>query len=288
MVKHILLIITSIALCGCNNHFQFKGFIVPTGDMVNQRFEQSAEMYKDLKYGTIEAQENYMFYVATDPHIKVTHTNLSIFNDALKNDKAASFGVILGDCIDVKDNLPKYLEAFEYAPDRHAYNHTIFHIVGNHDLYFDGWDDFKELVGPSVYWFEVVFPGGKDLFISLDTATGTLGNKQIKWLKSFLSENRANYRHSFILTHVNIFNTDNTQKTSGNLPLEETYALLDLFRSHNMSLVLQGHDHYREELTYNKIRYVVLGTIKDACDEPEYLKVGVNQEGINLDWQYIY
>ena len=87
MVKHILLIITSIALCGCNNHFQFKGFIVPTGDTVNQRFEQSAEMYKDLKYGTIEAQENYMFYVlfhastykaGIDAHLYTTNFELYV------------------------------------------------------------------------------------------------------------------------------------------------------------------------------------------------------------------
>ena len=287
MVRHIFLIITSLVLCSCNNHFQFKGFIVPTGDAVNKRFGQSLEMHQDLNCGAVESNDEYLFYVATDPQIDKTHENLSIFNDALRNDESASFGVILGDCIDVKDNLPKYLEALSYHSEKHSYDSKIFHIAGNHDLYFDGWEDFKNLIGPSVYWFEVIFPGGKDLFISLDTATGTLGNKQTRWLKSFLTQNRQEYRHCFLLTHVNIFYTDNSQTTSGNLPIEETYALIDLLGRHNVSLVLQGHDHYREDLTYNNVRYTVLGTIKDGTDAPEYLKVHVNHEGVRLDWQLI-
>ena len=288
MVKHILLIITSVALCSCNNHFQFKGFIVPTGDVVDQRFEESREINHDLKYAAVEAQDEYLFYVATDPHVKDTHENLDIFNNALRNDDSASFGVILRDCIDVKDNFPKYLESLAYHSEKHSSDPRIFHIAGNHDLFFDGWEQFKQMIGPSVYWFEVIFPGGKDLFISLDTATGTLGNKQTRWLKSFLSENRQEYRHCIILTHVNIFYTDNSQTTSGNLPIEETYALIDLLGRHDVSLVLQGHDHYREDLTYNNVRYVVLGAIKDGTDRPEYLKISVAQDDICLDWQYIH
>ena len=288
MVKHILLIITSVALCSCNNHFQFKGFIMPTGDVVDQRFEDCMEMHPDLKSGSVDAKDSYHFYVATDPHVKHTNENLNIFNDALRNDGSASFGVVLGDCIDIKDNFPKYLEALTFNPDRHSSDPKIFHIAGNHDLYFDGWDQFKEMVGPSVYWFEVVFDKGKDLFISLDTATGTLGSKQSKWLRDFLTENRKNYRHCIILTHVNIFYTDNSQVTSGNLPLEETYSIIDLFGREKVSLVLQGHDHHRDDLVYNDVRYTIIGTIKDKTDSPEYLKVYVNQDSIELDWQSIY
>ena len=287
MVKHILLIISSIALCSCNNHFQFKGFLMPTGDAVDRRFNESMEMHQDLKLETVPAQDEYSFYVATDPHVNKTHENLSIFNDAMRNDMSASFGVVLGDCIDVKDNLPKYLEALAYDSEKHSADPRIFHITGNHDLYFDGWDDFKNQIGPSVYWFDVIFSGGKDLFISLDSATGTLGNLQTRWLRSFLSENRQDYRHCIILTHVNIFYTDNSQVTSGNLPIEETYSLIDFFGRQNVTLVLQGHDHHREDLTYDNVRYTVLGTIKDGTEIPEYLIVHVDKEGARLEWRFI-
>lgn len=283
MVRNILLPIMAVLLAGCNQ-FEVKGIFVPTGDVVQKRFEQSAQMNKDLKMSSLSAESDYCFYVATDPHIYETSHNLEIFNDAFRNDPEALFGVVLGDCIDVKDNLPKYLTALSFSPDRHKFDHALFHVLGNHDLYFNGWDDFRELIGPSVYWFEVVSPDGKDLFISLDTATGTLGSKQTRWLRSFLSENRKAYRHCVILTHVNIFYTDNSQVTSGNLPIEETYALLDLLGSHNVSLVLQGHDHYREDLILKDVRYTVLGTIKDEAEAPEYLIVNASDTGLHLDW----
>ena len=287
MVKRItLIIVISIAAWGCTK-LDIKGIFIPTGEGVEKRYEQSMEMTGGLKVENIMAQENYTFYVATDPHIDQTHRNLDIFNDTFRNDSNASFGVILGDCIDVKGNLPKYLEALSYSPERHSYNQEIFHVLGNHDIYFNGWVDFKEIIGPSVYWFEVIYDGGKDLYISLDSATGSLGRKQTKWLKTFLAENRNDYRHCVILTHTNFFYTDRSQGSSGNMPIEESMSLVDFFGRHDVSLVLQGHDHFREDLTFDNVRYTILGAIKDGFDDPEYLKVNVSTDEIHLDWQHI-
>jgi 3',5'-cyclic AMP phosphodiesterase CpdA len=286
MVKHILLIASTVVVCSCNQ-LDIKGMIMPTSEGVERRFEQSMQMNKDLRAESVSAQESYTFYVATDPHINETHTCLSIFNDALRNDDGASFGVILGDCTDKRDNIHRYLEALSYEADRHSCDHRIYHVLGNHDLFFNGWREFKENVGAAAYWFEVTFPEGKDLYISLDTATGTLGRKQTRWLKSFLTENRSGYRHCIILTHTNFFYTDNSQITSGNMTLEESYALIDFFGEQKVSLVLQGHDHYREDLTYDGVRYTVLGAIKDEVEAPEYLKVNIGQDNIELEWQMI-
>ena len=283
MVKRILFVVSLVAMYSCEQ-LDLKGLIMPTGDGVDKRFEQSMEMNEDLKEGTVEAEESYTFYVATDPHINKTYRNLSLFNDAFRNDGKASFGAILGDCIEVKDNLSRYLEALAYNPERHACNRRIFHILGNHDVYFNGWVDFKEYIGPSVYWFEVLFAGGKDLYIALDTATGTLGRKQTEWVKAFLAENRNQYRHCVVLTHTNFFYTDNSQTGSGNMPIEESLSLINFLGTQKVSLVLQGHDHYREDLTFDEVRYVILGSIRDEMDAPEYLKVKADNEGLSLDW----
>ena len=287
MVKRIMLIVTSVCAYGCT-HLDLKGLFMPTGDGVEKRFELSMEMNNDLKAGDIQAQEQYTFYVATDPHIDQTHRNLDIFNDTFRNDTEASFGVILGDCIDVKDNLPTYMKAISYDPERHTCNHVLFHILGNHELFFNGWIDFKEMIGPSVYWFEVIFDGGKDLYISLDTATGSLGRKQSEWLRSFLTTNRSKYRHCVILTHTNFFYTDCSQVSSGNMPIEESFALIDFLGRQKVSLVLQGHDHYREDLTYDSVRYTIVGAIHDKATAPEYLKIIVSADEICLDWQLIH
>jgi hypothetical protein len=150
-----------------------------------------------------------------------------------------------------------------------------------------GWENFKKVIGPSVFWFEATFAEGKDLYISLDSATGTLGSKQTKWFRSFLSENRAKYRHCVILTHTNFFYTDNSQTGSGNMPFEESLALIDFLGKQNVSLALQGHDHSREDLMYDNVRYVILGAIHDKADAPEDLKIDVNNEGLTLNYKMI-
>ncbi|MBR5835086.1 MAG: metallophosphoesterase [Bacteroidales bacterium] len=283
MVRRIILAIASLMVCGCNQ-LDLKGMFMPTGEGVEKRFEQSVSMNSDLKVEGVKAQESYTFYVATDPHVAQTHDNLDIFNNTLRNDTEASFGVILGDCIDVKDNLPAYMDALSYKPERHVCNHEIYHVLGNHDLFFNGWVNFKEIVGPAVFWYEVTFDGGKDLYISLDSATGSLGRKQTDWFKKFLAAKRADYRHCVIMTHTNFFYTDGTQGSSGNMPLEESLTLIDFLGRNDVSLVLQGHDHYREDLTYDNVRYVVLGAISDAIEEPEFLKVNVSKDEIQLEF----
>ena len=286
-VARVLVAVFMVSAVSSCSHLDIKGLIMPTGDGVDSRFGQSSKMNEDFKAAVINTAENYVFYVATDPHVDQTHGNLTVFNDAFRNDADASFGVILGDCIDIPDNLPKYLEALAYDKARHICEHPVFHVLGNHDAYFNGWEDYKELIGPSVYWFEAVFPGGKDLYIVLDTATGTLGAKQTRWFKGFIEKNRAGYRHCAILTHTNFFYTDNSQTSSGNMPIEESFALLDFLGRQNVSLVLQGHDHYREELTYKGVNYTVVGAIADRAEAPEYLKVEVSPSGMHLDWHLI-
>lgn len=286
MVRRFSIILVTAVISSCS-HIDIKGLFLPTGESVQARFEQSAKMNEGLNAGALEADDTYIFYVAADPHVEQTNINLSIFNDAFRNDTNASFGVILGDCTDIDDNLSQYLEALSYDPERHSCDPRIFHILGNHDVFFNGWEDFKELIGPSVYWFEVAFTGGKDLYISLDTATGTLGRKQTQWLRGFLEKNRSSYRHCVILTHTNFFYTDTSQVSSGNMPIEESISLIDLLGRHNVSLVLQGHDHFREELIYENVNFTVLGAIADKVNSPEYLRVEVTPERIGLDWQLI-
>ena len=287
MVKNCFLAAALLLLlCGCDK-VDFKGFVVPTGDVVNSRFEQSSEMHSGKAVATVDVAESYTFYVCTDPHVSKEGKNIKSFATLLRGDDAASFGVVLGDCIDRRGSMPVYRDAIAFDAEEQQCDKPIFSTIGNHDLYFSGWDDFKKLIGPSVYWFEVAFPGGKDIYISLDTATGTLGDKQNKWFRSFLEANRKNYRHCVIMTHTNFFYTDNSQVTSGNMPLEESFALIDFLGKQEVSLVLQGHDHYREDLTYDNVRYTVLGAINDHMANPEYLKVYVNQDDIRLDWRSI-
>lgn len=121
MVKRILFIFLPVVIYSCNK-LDLMGLIMPTGDGVEKRFEQSVAMSGNLKVDAVKVEENYTFYVAADPHINETHRNLGIFNDALRNDVNASFGVILGDCTDAKINSRDILRR---SPTTQSYTRTI-------------------------------------------------------------------------------------------------------------------------------------------------------------------
>lgn len=275
-----------LLLCGCDK-VDFKGFVMPTGDVVNSRFEQSFDLHSGTPVACIDAEESYVFYVCTDPHVSDEAKNLKAFAKELCNDDDASLGVVLGDCIDKRGAMPLYLDAVTYDAKEQRYDTPIFSVIGNHDLFFSSWNDFRELIGPSVYWFEVSHSAGKDVFITLDSASGTHGSKQLAWLRDFLSAHRKAYRHCVVLTHTNFFYTDNTQLCSGNLPMEETMMLLDLFGKHNVTLCLQGHDHHREDLMFNGVRYTIIGTIRDEAEHPEYLCISLSSKGAEYEWKLL-
>lgn len=268
-------------LLGCDR-VDFKGFIMPTGDVVNSRFEQSLALHGSEPVATLNADEEYLFYVCTDPHISTTTDNLRRFVGDFRSDPEALFGIVLGDCIDQLGSMPTYVEAINHLADTRP--SPIFSLLGNHDLYFEQWNDFRDLVGPSHYWFEVSHRAGKDLFLALDTASGTLGERQMGWLRTFLADNRKEYRHCIVITHANIFYNDTSQNTSGNLPLDETMALLDLFDRYDVMMCLQGHDHHRDDLVFRGVRYTIVGTIRDEVDNPEYLCIRISGDNVEYNW----
>ena len=76
MVKTCYHIFMALVICGCSQ-FEIKGLFVPTGDVVQTRFEQSANMNEGFKAGVVEADENDVFYTATGPHVTNTNTHLT-------------------------------------------------------------------------------------------------------------------------------------------------------------------------------------------------------------------
>ena len=286
MVRGIAIILVA-GIFVCCETIDIKGLIMPTGDVVDKRFEQSMSITDNKAVANIEAKESYTFYVCADPHIDNTNENLREFSTRLRNSKDAMFGIVLGDCYNRISALPTYIEALKYVAGVQATDTPIFSLLGNHDIYHRGWDKYSEQLGASVYWFDVQYATGGDLFIALDSASGTLGKQQMDWLRKFLAEERDKYRHCVILTHTNLFYTDNSQLGSSNMALEETAALTELFSRHRVTLCLQGHDHYREDLVLGGVRYTIVGTISDNAQRAEYLTIRLSDKGAEYHWEYI-
>lgn len=277
--RYAFLLFTVLFFFCCSNNADFSGFLRST-DRVNDRFEQSDEWnklhpFKNLVVNT----DNYRLLVASDLHIGGVKNFNTLLDEAQKPENSAF--VIVGDIVSgkkddylvLKNNLPN----FDSIP--------YFLLVGNHELYFDGWKTFHEYFGTATYYFTVKTPTAKDIFICLDTGSGTLGDKQLVWFKNLLSTQRANYRNCVVFTHVNFFRNWNSNSTG--LITPEINTLLDLFVQYRVIMSINGHDHIRGKTAFGYTTYLTLDAFADYASNASFLKLSVNDGKIGYEYQVI-
>lgn len=283
MVKKITYCLIALVLTACD--MDFIGFIAPTSDTTEQRFEQSLTWNAEHGYTSLNVPiDNYKFYVGTDIHTAISVKNITTLVTALRNDSNAYFGILTGDLVNQKGGFHNLMPALTFNPLTQERNDTLFATLGNHDLYFNQWEDYKSYWGTASYWFEVKTPNYQDLFISLDTGNGTLGGKQLKWLRTILESKRTNYRHCIVYTHTNLFKEEESHFPTSNMTLEETFEITELMSTHHVNLFLQGHDHNREVLRYKDVLYIIVDAMLDDSKAPFYM---IATCGETIDYKFI-
>lgn len=276
---------TMFMMMSCSKNLDLLGMFTSISDSPNERFEQSMQYNKSHGYDRIYVnQDNYRLYVVSDSHVDNSTKNLDRFvNDYLADSVAAPFALHLGDQINAKDHWDYYKE--HVAPIADA-GRTLYHALGNHDIYFDQWNEFKKRWNTSVYWFDVVTPSGAaDLFIALDSASGTLGTDQREWLGDLLKDKSLQgYRNIIIFTHSHFFKKDTSQGHTSNFTMEETYDLTELFAGNGVNMVLQGHSHARDITVFKDVTYLRLDAIEDIAQEAYYAILNI---GDNINYEFI-
>ncbi|MDP3436394.1 MAG: metallophosphoesterase [Bacteroidales bacterium] len=275
MKVKILLPFLIFGLSSCEK-FEMRGFFTSYKG-VNQRFEQSIEWNRINGYYEIDLpQSTYSIYAMGDSHIGGVENLDKIFKNA-RNENAAAV-VMVGDL------TTGHKEDYDLFSDHLPLKDSLmyFAMVGNHDLYFDGWKSFYSIFGSSTYYFVVNTSDSRDLHICLDTGDATLGEKQFDWFKKLLETKRKSYRHCFVFTHNNLFRLRPTSST--NPIVEEIHILLDLFLKHNVSIVVTGHDHKRNTAILGKTTHIIMDALQDINDRASYLKISIN--GINVDYSF--
>ncbi len=256
-----------IGMIGCD-YFEMRGFIL-SYETADERFEQSMTWNNDHPFKIFNlSSDDYILYVMGDSHLG-TANNLNMFFNAAKNDQAIA-AVMVGDLSTGNKEDYDFLEQNIPDPD----SLQTFKLVGNHDLYFDGWKQFYQKFGSSVYYFTVQTPNAKDLFICLDSGGGTLGEKQLKWFKELLNEHRDEYRFCVVFSHVNIFRIRNTLST--NPYPGEVLTLSQLCAEHNVNLVFNGHDHIQNVETFGTTTYITMDALQDGLEITGYSKLKCN------------
>jgi 3',5'-cyclic AMP phosphodiesterase CpdA len=267
----ILLLLTAFIGKSCRE-------IDPTGflyssDPVNERVRQSLEWNNihPAREVMVPGTE-YSLLVAADSHLN-GNVNLDTLMSRAQKPNNAGF-VMVGDLTTGRresyDALKHELDSKNKVP--------AFLMVGNHDLFFDGCDTFYSYFGSSTYAFRVKSNDTTDLYICLDSGSGTIGSKQLGWLKNLLEKERNRVRYCILFSHVNFFREHRT--TSTNPLVDEIRVLLDLCYIHSIDMVIMGHDHRRSEEILGKTRFITLDALQDGFEEASYLKLEIKDSGL--------
>jgi predicted phosphodiesterase len=247
-------------------------------DTANQRFLQSMQWNNSHSYKEISvSDDNYFMLAAGDIHVGGTKNLDSIFKVGVTT--KASAIVMAGDL--TTGQSADYAEFEKHLPGNDIM--PTFLIAGNHDLFHQGWSDFRNRFGSSSYLFTVKTPIATDLYICLETGGGTLGDKQLDWLRNILETERSDYRHCVVFTHNNFFRTRHTDST--NPPVEELEVLLQLFTLHKVEMVITGHDHMKDLVEFCNTKYIIMDALKDGVSNAGYFRIGVENGKIMYEFK---
>ena len=256
---------------GCNKNLDYIGlFYTETG--VNQRCRESMAWNLTHAREITVRDSVYKMVFTGDPHIGGT-ANLKKAMKAAADSGAVCF-VVAGDITTGRQD--------DYATTAALLNADLPYEValttGNHDLFFGGWRWYYHYFGSSVYSLKVHHNSATDLFVFLDTGSGTLGTLQYEWLKNeLLSRNK--YRNVVVLTHLNFIR--NLMTSTTNPPVQEINALLDLFARNRIALVIMAHDHARYTERFGNTTYITLDALVDYGTNASYLLVIGGTGGLN-------
>jgi predicted phosphodiesterase len=271
-----LLLTLPLSISACEK-IDYTGMIV-SDIPVNQRFKQSDDWNAKHPYREIVVlSDDYTILSLADCHVGGTQ-NLDLVLTTAKITKASAV-VMAGDL--TSGHSEDYYVFEQHLPDQDSL--ATFPIAGNHDLFFDGWNEFHSRFGSSTYLFTVKTPEASDLYICLDTGGGTLGNKQLDWLTNILETMRPGYRHCILFTHNNLFRPRHDDST--NMLVEELQVLIDLFTRHRVEMVVTGHDHKQDALLFGITTYIILDPLVDGANNPGYLQISVKNS--NLEYEFM-
>ena len=160
-------VLALLFLASCGKNIDYAGLFYTINESPDERFAQSMSYNAEHGYDKITGvPDDYEVYVMSDIHVDFSTDNLDRFvSDYLADSVAAPFALCLGDLINATDHWDYFDEHVKPVSDA---GRKIYYTVGNHDLYFDQWDEYFKRFGSSTYWFEVqTVSGFKDLYISI-------------------------------------------------------------------------------------------------------------------------
>ena len=287
--QHIILMAAAMILTAGCNRLDVAGMVINRSD-TEERVADWLDYNNQNKMPVIEnVPDEYCIYSTSDSHcsdrdsieLQGPKDRLYKYVTTERNDPKAVFSLLVGDLANESGEAGyRRAEASMRFNDKtQAKNDPCFPVIGNHDVYYDCAEYYKQYFHTSTYTVTVKTVGGfQDLYILLDSGNGTHGQRQLEWLEEQL-EHRDEYRHCFVISHNWLFRTSYNYTTTpaANLPQDEQYAFMDLMSRNNVDMVLMGHFHAREQRQFGGVQYVMTDNLNDG-GTPSYLVVNVGEK----------
>ena len=216
-------------------------------------------------FRTLNLGEEYSFIVLADTHIENGNAwRLEELAGAL--DPSDEFVVILGDITQsgAHEDIQKFIEIAE------SLGIPCYPVIGNHDIYFDNWRNWRDLIGSTRYRIDA---DTASLFI-LDSANAFFGRSQLDWLESEIKTVPDNNR-IFVFTHANLF-INSFPGVQQNSDSRERARLISILNG-RCDFIFTGHSH-KHLLT--DIGSTKILSLIDFKKTQSYYRVSVTKDGI--------
>ncbi|MBT4762524.1 MAG: hypothetical protein HOO06_12560 [Bdellovibrionaceae bacterium] len=240
---------------------------------VHSRFEESTNGSLTIQ-GNIDPSgtNSFSFSVMGDIHMGSPFGH--ILDEAVTDSVAAgdSFAFLIGDITD-NGRAKDFDTVISSLNDRGLAYRTA---LGNHDIYFGGWENYKKKFGAATYSFDV----DNVHFSVLDSANGIIGQEQFNWLKSDLESTSQTVK--IIISHYAPY-TGQFQSPWSLSSNEESAILKNIAYENKVNMVISGHYHGLAEKTIGGVKYITTGStnkIPNIGDERHYLQVTINNTTI--------
>jgi len=219
-----------------------------------------------------ELPEEYSFLVVSDTHIERgdTHGLEALADAVIPGDK---FVVVTGDV--TQYGTAEDLKLFTDIAG--TLNIPCYPVIGNHDIYFQNWPNWRDLIGSTRYKID----GNNTALFILDTANCSVGASQFAWLERELAAVRSapggGEKKIFVFTHTNLF-VESLADVAQITDSRERARLASLLNTYDVTAMFMGHVHNRME---HRIKDTVYVTLEDYRGHRTYVRVTVTPAGMS-------
>lgn len=265
----------TLFITGCN--VDLLGAFISTD--IDERLKEQNNLHfiKKNAWENLDAlPEEYSFLIVNDLHIEngnvfdfdklpemITAYNLNTAHPPIE------FIVTVGDITQTgaEKDLRKFIEIAE------SMNVPCYPVIGNHDIYFGNWSQWKTLIGSTQYRID----GANTSLIMLDSANSFFGKQQLNWLQNEL---KTVNEHVFVFTHSSLF-AKGPAEMQQITDMRERAHIISILKD-TCDIMFMGHSHVRN---INKIGNTHFVTVEDFKGKKTFCIVTVRNSGISYEFK---